>query len=172
MDSERSNAIKEKGAAMRLRLSDKWQDLRERMHHKHRFVVMDTDTFQEKFSIELTGVNLFTYAGISIIVLIVLTSLLIAFTPLRALVPGYIKPELKEQSIRNSQIIDSLEVIIDQHEQHQNHPERPERQHPLHPRRSFRRGGVRRSHHLSTLQGRLAAAQEDRRPREETEEVR
>ena len=118
MDSERSNAIKEKGAAMRRRLSDKWQDLRERMHHKHRFVVMDTDTFQEKFSIELTGVNLFTYAGISIIVLIVLTSLLIAFTPLRALVPGYIKPELKEQSIRNSQIIDSLEVIIDQHEQH------------------------------------------------------
>ena len=100
MDSERSNAIKEKGAALRLRLSDKWQDLRERMHHKHRFVVIDTDTFQEKFSIELTGVNLFTYAGISIIVLIVLTSLLIAFTPLRALVPGYIKPELKEQSIR------------------------------------------------------------------------
>ena len=50
--------------------------------------------------------------------LIILTSLLIAFTPLRALVPGYIKPELKEQSIRNSQIIDSLEVIIDQHEQH------------------------------------------------------
>ena len=46
MDSERSNAIKEKGAAMRLRLSDKWQDLRERMHHKHRFVVIDTDTFR------------------------------------------------------------------------------------------------------------------------------
>ena len=71
--------IKEKGAAMRLRLSSKWQDFRERMRHKHRLVVLDTETFQEKFSMELTGVNIFTYAGITVIVLIVLTSLLIAF---------------------------------------------------------------------------------------------
>ena len=103
---------------MRLRLSDKWQDFRERMRHKHRLMVLDTDTLQEKFSMELTGLNLFTYLGISVIVLIVLTSLLIAFTPLRNLVPGYIKPELKEQTIKNAQIIDSLEVIIAQHEQH------------------------------------------------------
>ena len=119
MDSDRSdNKIKEKGAAMRLRLSSKWQDFRERMRHKHRLVVLDTDTLQEKFSMELTGMNLFTYVGISVIVLIVLTSLLIAFTPLRNLVPGYIKPEQKEEIIRNAQIIDSLEVIIEQHEQH------------------------------------------------------
>ena len=118
MDNEHSNTIKEKGAAMRLRLSDKWQDFRERMRHKHRLMVLDTDTLQEKFSMELTGLNLFTYLGISVIVLIVLTSLLIAFTPLRNLVPGYIKPELKEEAVRNAQIIDSLEVIIDQHEQH------------------------------------------------------
>ena len=119
MDSDSSNnKMKEKGAAMRLRLSDKWQEFRERMRHKHRLVVLDTDTLQEKFSMELTGVNLFTYVGISVIVLIVLTSLLIAFTPLRNLVPGYIKPELKEETVRNAQIIDSLEVIIDQHEQH------------------------------------------------------
>ena len=103
---------------MRLRLSSKWQDFRERMRHKHRLMVLDTDTLQEKFSMELTGLNLFTYLGISVIVLIVLTSLLIAFTPLRNLVPGYIKPELKEETVRNAQIIDSLEVIIDQHEQH------------------------------------------------------
>ena len=103
---------------MRLRLSSKWQDFRERMRHKHRLMVMDTDTLQEKFSMELTGLNLFTYLGIGAIVLIILTSLLIAFTPLRNLVPGYIKPELKEETVRNAQIIDSLEVIIEQHEQH------------------------------------------------------
>ena len=40
MDNPEQNSIKEKGAALRLRLSDKWQDFRERMHHKHRFVVM------------------------------------------------------------------------------------------------------------------------------------
>ena len=118
MDSDSLNSNNKKGAAMRLRLSDKWQDFQERMRHKHRLVVLDTDTLQEKFSMELTGLNLFTYVGISAIVLIILTSLLIAFTPLRNLVPGYIKPELKEEAIRNAQTIDSLEVIIDQHEQH------------------------------------------------------
>ena len=118
MDNPDQNAINKKGAALRLRLSNKWQDFRERMHHKHRFVVMDTDTFKETFSAELTGVNIFTYAGIIVIVMLILSSLLIAFTPLRGLVPGFIKPELQEEAIRNAQIIDSLEVVIDQHEQH------------------------------------------------------
>lgn len=111
------NNIKEKGAAIRLRLSDKWQDFRERMHHKHRLVVMDTDTFQEKVSFELTGTNLFTAVGISVIVLIVLTTLLISFTPLRNLVPGYIRPWQREEIARNAQTIDSLENVISQHEQ-------------------------------------------------------
>ena len=118
MDSERSNAIKEKGAAMRLRLSDKWQDLRERMHHKHRFVVIpkrivfDTDIGSDvDDGLALSLIHAMIARG-------ELDLLAVTSTNASALVPGYIKPELKEQSIRNSQIIDSLEVIIDQHEQH------------------------------------------------------
>lgn len=110
--------IKEKGATAWLRLSDKWKELRERMRHKHRLVMMDTDTFQETFSVELTGTNIFTFVGTTVIVLLILASLLIAFTPMRNLVPGFIKPELKEEVLRNAQTIDSLENIIDQHEQH------------------------------------------------------
>jgi len=118
MDNPDQNAINEKGAALRLRLSNKWQDFRERMRHKHRFVVMDTDTFKETFSAELTGANIFTYTGLAFIVLLILASLLIAFTPLRALVPGFVNPELREETIRNAQVIDSLEIVIHQHEQH------------------------------------------------------
>ncbi|MBR1835399.1 MAG: hypothetical protein IJ785_07850 [Bacteroidales bacterium] len=118
MDNPEQKAIKEKGAALRLRLSNNWQNFRERMHHKHRIVVMDTDTFKETFSAELTGVNIFTYVGITVIVMLILASLLIAFTPLRGLVPGFIKPELREETIRNARTIDSLELVIDQHEQH------------------------------------------------------
>ena len=118
MDTPKQKAIKEKGAALRLRLSNTWQNFRERMHHKHRIVVMDTDTFKETFSAELTGVNIFTYVGITVIVMLILASLLIAFTPLRGLVPGFIKPELREETIRNARTIDSLELVIDQHEQH------------------------------------------------------
>ena len=117
MDSQRLNTIKEKGAALRLRLSNNWQDFRERMHHKHRLVLMDTDTFKEKFSMELTGVNIFTYVGISVIALLLLSMLLIVFTPLHNLVPGYIKPEQREEIARSAQTIDSLERIIEDHDQ-------------------------------------------------------
>lgn len=111
------NNIKEKGATARLRLSSNWHDFSERMHHKHRLVVMDTDDFKEKFSMELTGINLFTAIGISAIVLIALTALLITFTPLRNIVPGYIKPWQREEIAKNAQTIDSLQNVIDQHEQ-------------------------------------------------------
>ena len=55
---------------------------------------MDTDTYKEKWSVELSATNLFVWGGISIIILIVLTSLIIAFTPLRELIPGYTSNKL------------------------------------------------------------------------------
>lgn len=51
---------------------------RELMRHKHKFVVMDTNTFTEKFSFQLSGTNLFVGVGIAAIVLVALTTLLIA----------------------------------------------------------------------------------------------
>lgn len=109
------NNIKEKGASARVRLSSNWHDFSEQMHHKHRLVVMDTDNFKEKISFELTGTNLFTFVGISLIVLIAFTTLLIAVTPLHYLIPGYIRPHQREEIARNAQAVDSLQSIIDQH---------------------------------------------------------
>lgn len=117
MGSGRLDAIKKKGAALRLRLSNSWQDFRERMHHKHRLMLMDTDTLKEKFSVELTFVNIFTYVGISVIALLILSMLLIAFTPLRNLVPGYIKPEQREEIVHSAQTIDSLKRVVEGHDQ-------------------------------------------------------
>lgn len=79
------------------------------VRHKHRFVVMDSETFKEKFSFQLSGINLFVTVGISVIILIVLTTILIAFTPLREYIPGYQNSDMVEQTYHNAQIIDSLE---------------------------------------------------------------
>ena len=79
---------------------------------KHRFVVMDTDTFKEKFSFQLSGINLFVTVGITMIVLIVLTTVLIAFTPLREYIPGYTDTEMIEQTYANAKKIDSLERAV------------------------------------------------------------
>ena len=86
------------------------------IRHKHRFVVMDTDTFKEKFSFQLSGINLFVTVGVTIIVLIVLTTVLIAFTPLREYIPGYTDTEMVEQTYVNAKKIDSLEVVLSDQE--------------------------------------------------------
>ena len=69
----------------------------------------DSETFKEKFSFQLSGINLFVTVGISVIILIVLTTILIAFTPLREYIPGYQNSDMVEQTYHNAQIIDSLE---------------------------------------------------------------
>ncbi|MBR2958839.1 MAG: M23 family metallopeptidase [Bacteroidales bacterium] len=84
--------------------------------HKHRFVVMDTDTFKEKFSFQLSGINLFVTIGITIIVLILLTTILIAFTPLREYIPGYTNNEMVEQTYENARRVDSIEAVLEEQE--------------------------------------------------------
>lgn len=83
---------------------------------KHRFVVMDTDTFKEKFSFQLSGINLFVTLGITFIVLIVLTTVFIAFTPLREWIPGYTNTKAVEQTYENARMLDSLEAKLDNQE--------------------------------------------------------
>ena len=84
------------------------------LKHKHRLVIMDSDTYQEKFSFRLSGMNLFLFVGISAIVLILLTSVLIVFTPIREYIPGYTQEDIIAQSYRNEQKVDSLETIVRQ----------------------------------------------------------
>ena len=80
--------------------------------HKHRFVVLDTDTYKEKISFQLSGINLFVFLGVTALVLVFLTALLLAFTPLRELIPGYSNTRMVEQTFENARVIDSLEVTL------------------------------------------------------------
>ena len=94
------------------RVRERYLRIKTEMHRKHRFVVMDSETFREKWSFQLSGINLFVTIGISVIVLIVLTSLLIAFTSLREFIPGYTRSEIAEISYQNTQKLDSLEHVL------------------------------------------------------------
>jgi len=62
-----------------------------KLRHKYRLVVMNDETFEEKYSLKLSQLNLFTALGLLSIVLIILTTFVIAFTPLREYIPGYEK---------------------------------------------------------------------------------
>src|ERR1035437_7737216 len=60
-----------------------------KIRNRYRLLVMNDDTFEEKFSLKLTPLNIFVVTGLVSIIMIVLTVSLVAFTPLREYIPGY-----------------------------------------------------------------------------------
>lgn len=86
--------------------------------HKYRLVILNEDTFEERVSFKLTRLNVFILVGISAIVLIAFTTLLIAFTPLREYIPGYSSTSLKRNATALLTKTDSLENAIRVNEQY------------------------------------------------------
>ena len=80
--------------------------------HKYRMVVLNEDTFEERFSFRLTRLNVFVAVGLSVIFLIAATTVLIAFTPLREYIPGYSSAKLKERAANLAYTSDSLQNVI------------------------------------------------------------
>lgn len=79
-------------------------------------MVMDNETYKEKFSFQLSGIRLFVVLGVAVFVLIALTSLLIAFTPIKELIPGFPSASDVEESFRYAARVDSLEQELSRQE--------------------------------------------------------
>lgn len=86
--------------------------------HKYRLVVLNEDTFEERFAIKLTRLNVFVIVSLTSILLVAGTIFLIAFTPLREFIPGYSSTKLKRQAIALSFKTDSLQQVIDVNEKY------------------------------------------------------
>ena len=70
---------------------------------------MTDDTLEERFTFRLSRMNVFIALGTLTIVLIFLTSILIAFTPLREYIPGYTSVGLTKKLYRLQVKTDSIE---------------------------------------------------------------
>ncbi len=79
-----------------------------KLKNKYRLVILNDDTFEEKLSFKLSRLNVFVLTGLSAILLIAGTTLLIAFTPLREYIPGYSSTSLKKKAFELSQVTDSI----------------------------------------------------------------
>ena len=77
---------------------------------KFRLVVLNEETLEERFSFRLTRMNVFVFGGIFSIILISLTVLLIAFTPIKQYIPGFSSTKLKIQASELVYKVDSLET--------------------------------------------------------------
>ncbi|WP_299108434.1 M23 family metallopeptidase [uncultured Tenacibaculum sp.] len=86
----------------------KRKKIKQKLTDKYRLVVLNENTFQERFSLKLSRLNVFVFGGIFSVLLIVLTTLLIAFTGLREYIPGYSSTALKMKATRLTYETDSL----------------------------------------------------------------
>ena len=86
----------------------KRQVIKKKLFNKSRLVILDEDNFEEKFSLKLNLMNVFVVITVVSIVMITLTTYIIAFTPLREYIPGYNSTQLKREATQNTIKIDSL----------------------------------------------------------------
>lgn len=80
--------------------------------NKYRLVFMTDDTLEERFTFRLSRMNVFIALGTLAIVLIFLTSFLIAFTPLREYIPGYTSLGVTQRLYKLQQKTDSIERAL------------------------------------------------------------
>ncbi len=83
-----------------------------KLHDKYRLVLMNDDTFEEKISFRLTRFNVFIFFGTLVIFLVVATSYLIAFTPLKEYIPGYADFNTRKVLRELNQKADSLHAEL------------------------------------------------------------
>lgn len=94
----------------------KKQLLKKKLFTKNRLVILNEDTFEEIFSLKLTLMNVFVFATIGAILIIFVTTFIIAFTPLREYIPGYTSTKLKKDATELALKSDSLEFAIKKNE--------------------------------------------------------
>ncbi|MHC0439584.1 peptidase [Flavobacterium sp. 3-210] len=91
-------------------------DFRKKLFIKNRLVILNENTFEEIFSFRLTLMNVFVTFTLGGIFLILVTTFIIAFTPLREFIPGYSSTELKRNATKLAIKSDSLETALKKNE--------------------------------------------------------
>lgn len=85
----------------------------QKLRDKYRLVILNEDTFEERLSFRLSRLNVFVIIGMLAIILIFLTSYLIAFTPLKEYIPGYndtgVQEELYELQLKTDSLEDAMQ---------------------------------------------------------------
>jgi murein DD-endopeptidase MepM/ murein hydrolase activator NlpD len=86
--------------------------IKEKLTFKYRFVVLNENTFEERFSFRLNRLSAFVFGSIFSVFLIVLTTTFIAFTPLKEYIPGYSSTKLKKDAASLNYKVDSLTQML------------------------------------------------------------
>lgn len=89
------------------------KSLLRKLRNKYRLIIYSDNTFEEILNFRLSRLNVINFGVIFSIVMVTLTTIIIAFTPLRQFIPGYPTESLRRSIIRNAITIDSLQTELD-----------------------------------------------------------
>lgn len=90
----------------------KWKLKRINFKDKYRLGIYNDTTFEQVFHVRLKGRGVLVALVMSVVILIVGTTILIAFTPLREFIPGYPDSKTRREILNNAIKVDSLERAI------------------------------------------------------------
>ncbi len=99
---------------------DNKKNIRKKLLHEYRMIILNEDTFEEKVSFKLTRLNVFVVTTLAAILLIAGTTVLIAFTGLREYIPGYSSTSLKQRATNLAYKTDSLQTVLELNNQYFN----------------------------------------------------
>ncbi|HYG50050.1 MAG TPA: M23 family metallopeptidase [Flavobacteriales bacterium] len=85
-----------------------------RLRIRYRFVVVDDATFDEKWSVRLSPLFFILFFGLGAIVIVLVTTFIIAWTPLREYIPGYPDGTERQSVIENKVKLDALEAKLNE----------------------------------------------------------
>ena len=94
----------------------KRQKLKKNLFTKRRLIILNEDTFEETFSFKLNLMNVFVVATLGAVIIITVTTFLIAFTPLREYIPGYASTKLRQDATNLALKSDSLAFALKKNE--------------------------------------------------------
>ncbi len=86
------------------------------LREKYKLVIMNKNTYEEKFSLELSLSKVFVLVTISTLVLIIFTTIMITITPLREYIPGYGSSKQGQKIVHMQMQMDSLQKSISAYE--------------------------------------------------------
>lgn len=88
------------------------KSLVKKMLHRYRLVILNEDTFEERISFKINRLFVIILTIIFSFILILLTSALIVYTPLKTYIPGYTTRDFKKDATNLNIKIDSLQKVV------------------------------------------------------------
>ena len=83
------------------------------LRNKHRFVLINDTTFAEVFSVRLTPINVLMVFSSLLLAFTVIVLLLLAYTPLRGIVPNAVTKESRKEILQLNQRIEDLSRTLE-----------------------------------------------------------